>query len=301
MLAVGARRVHGRRHRWRGGVGRGWADQSTEEGAIVDQLHVGAAEERPVDLLQGRDGVLEAVIRAGGHEQLVVCEDEPEERVAGGGVAAESLEDAGHRRRPVTTVVVDLARRAPVGADVGAVELVGAVDPAQAAAAVGRRGERVVGDRVPIADAVAARRLVGRVAVVEVVHRREQVAEALADRPLLRIAAGPEPRHLVVLDGVPVLVGDDVGVLGVVDPAVAEVEAAVERRVEGVVVREVVDVDRDRPVVHIAEPECLDLRLDPGDRRVDARFLEAVVGTREVVVARGRVCRRRGCTEGCCR
>ena len=61
--------------------------------------------------------------------------------------------------------------------------------------------------------------------MVEVVHAGEEVAEALADRALLRIAARPEARHLVVLDRVPVLVQDDVGVLGVVDAAVAEVQA----------------------------------------------------------------------------
>ena len=45
------------------------------------------------------------------------------------------VEDAGQHRRPVAPVVVLLVRRAGVGADVRAGALVGAVDPAQAAAA----------------------------------------------------------------------------------------------------------------------------------------------------------------------
>ena len=85
--------------------------------------------------------------------------------------------------------------------------------------------------------------------MVEVVHPRQEVAEALADRALLD--PGAEAGHLVVLHRVAVLVQHDVGVLGVVDAAVAEVQGVVGVGVEGVVVAEVVDVDRDRAVVGV--------------------------------------------------
>ena len=71
--------------------------------------------------------------------------------------------------------------------------------------------------------------------MVEVVDSGEEVAEALADRSLLGVEPRAVARHLVVLDRVPVLVQDDVGVLGVVDAAVAEVERVVGTRVERVV------------------------------------------------------------------
>ena len=51
------------------------------------------------------------------------------------------------------------------------------------------------------------------------------VAEALADRA--RLSAGAEPRDLVVLDRMPVLVDDHVGVLGVVDATAAVLDLPV--------------------------------------------------------------------------
>ena len=72
----------------------------------------------------------------------------------------------------------------------------------------------------------------GRVSVASVKTGCEVVAEALAH--CAHLSAAPAG-VLVVLDGVPVLVGDDVGVFAVVDSTVAEVDRVVCRRVEGLV------------------------------------------------------------------
>ena len=84
-----------------------------------------------------------------------------------------------------------------------------------------------------------------------------------------------------------------VGVLGVVDAAVAEVQGVVGVGVERVVGAVVVDVDRDRAVVGVREAQALDQALGAGDRGVDARLLEAVVAALVVVVAGRRVRRAR--------
>ena len=187
-------------------------------------------------------------------------------------------------RRPQLAVGVHLAL------DVLRVVL-GAVEPAQAV----HRAARVRG-RVPVGHAgLLERRLVrdrGRDRDGEV------VAECLADRA--RLERGSEARHLVVLDRVAVLVHDHLGVLGVVDAALAVGDRQLLRAVavEGVVAPELVDahqllalVDRrqGRP-----ESERLDVALRLGHPVVRHHLLELILVARVDEPAAG-VARRRPC------
>ena len=79
-------------------------------------------------------------------------------------------------------------------------------------------------------------------------HHREVVAERLADRT--RLGTGAEPGHLGVLHRVPVLVHDHLGVLAVVDAALADRdEVALVVAEEGVVAAELVDAQLDLTLV----------------------------------------------------
>src|SRR6185369_2756479 len=82
-----------------------------------------------------------------------------------------------------------------------------------------RRVAHGIERRVPLGEAVGIVDLLRKKAVQ---RRGEVVAEALAHRAL--VAARAVARDLIVLDRVAVLVVHDVGVLGVVDAALAVVD-----------------------------------------------------------------------------
>jgi len=144
--------------------------------------------------------------------------------------------------------------------------------------------DRVARRGVPVAHAEAARGEEPRVPAVEVVHRREEVAEALADRALLGDLAGSEAGHDRVLHGVAVLVHDDLAVLGIVDAAVAEAHRLVGRHVLRLVLGEAVHLRSDR-IVGLVDAERADVAADAVHRGVGGRLLEAVVAARIAVDA----------------
>ena len=106
---------------------------------------------------------------------------------------------------------------------------------------------------------------------------------------LLRCRAGAEAGHLGVLRGVAELVHDHVGVLAVIDAAVAHVQRVVGGRVERVVVADAVHVDRHRPGEDRGEAEAHEVALHARDRGVGDGLLERVLGAGVVVVARTRL------------
>src|SRR5215207_2674981 len=91
----------------------------------------------------------------------------------------------------------------------------------------------------------------------------------------------PNPGTWLSWNGVAVLVEDDLGVFGVVDAAGAEPERLGDRAVVGVVVRAADDVDLDRPVQHVREPELLEIALHPVDVEIDHDLFERLVGAAE--------------------
>src|SRR5215208_190755 len=102
-----------------------------------------------------------------------------------------------------------------------------------------------VGDGIPGADAwlESSRLRIGEEAA------REVIAECLAHRATL--GAGPESGYLVVLDGVTVLMKDDLGVLCIVHATRAEPERFRERAIVGVVVIAADDIDLDGSIQHV--------------------------------------------------
>ena len=182
-----------------------------------------------------------------------------------GQLGAQRLVDVPQRARPDLAVGVDLAD------EVLRVVLV-AVDAPQAV-----RHRRRVRRRVPVGDA----RLVGRRREVLGDGHGQVVAERLADGA--GIGGGAEAGHLVVLHRVAVLVDDDLGVLGVVDAALAQRdrELAGPLAVEGVVAAELVDAQQLLALVdrrqRRAEAQRLDVALGLGDPVVAHRLLELVL------------------------
>ncbi len=252
-------------------------DQVAGGGTGDDRLAVHPPVEVFVGQDQGIDRILEGLIARIGGEEEVALEEHLEH-----GVASHLLVEATERRRPVAAIVVFLARRSGIGPDIRSRTLVRAVDPAQRLGAPNRGS---VGDGVPVCDRgplVIGLLIIGT-PMVEVEHPGQEVAESLPHGPLLRAAPRSPARDLVVLDRMAVLVEDHIGILGIIDAPVPEVEALVARAVEGVVVRKVVRMHRDRTVVDIIEAECLlDVALDRIDRVIDDRFLERILRAGEI-------------------
>ncbi|CAA9364446.1 MAG: hypothetical protein AVDCRST_MAG36-2937 [uncultured Nocardioidaceae bacterium] len=152
--------------------------------------------------------------------------------------------------RPVVVHLPDPVLEHPAG-----------VEPAQAV-----RHGRGVRRGVPVHDARLRRP--DRPAVLPVRVQpdghREVVAEGLADGA--GVEAGPEPGHLRVVHRVAVLVHDHLGVLCVVDAALAEPDVVV--LVPGVAVVDAVLVD----------PHVLALGVDRPERRAEAERLEVLLG-----------------------
>ena len=155
-----------------------------------------------------------------------------------------------------------------------------------------RRLRAAVRDGIPVADG----RTHGLRLDVGEEARRQVVAEAFAHRAAFLRRA--ETGQLIVLQRVAVFVEDDLGVLGVVHAAGAEGQRLRRRAVERVVVGLAVDVDADRVVERVVEPQVLYVALRAVDVEVDHHFLERAIdpGEEELAIgpldAIGRVLRR---------
>ncbi len=138
-----------------------------------------------------------------------------------------------------------------------------------------------IGGGIPFAHAGIVGGLVGRIALARIEARGEVITEAFAHGPHL---PSPPAGVLVVLDGMAVLVGDDIRVLGVIDAAVPEVDRVVPRGVEGLVVVVPMGIRQGREIPNsigdphvIVEAQAVEIALHRVDGVVDDDLLETAV------------------------
>src|SRR6188472_876766 len=232
--------------------------RGSEDAAVVERGRDRVRRRLTVQGLRRGDDVA----RERRHRAAVEAELALEDRGVGLHVA-DRVADAPERLRPDLAVGVHLADQ------IGGVRLV--LVEAPEAVRLGRRVRR----RVPVRDT----RGIGRRAADDLGHGHGPVvAEALADRAGL---LGRELEALREVDRVAVLVEDHLGVLGVVDAALAEADLVLLVGRERVVHSPLVDPDGLRAHVHRperrAEAERLDVLLRLGDPVVRHHLLELVL------------------------
>ena len=91
-------------------------------------------------------------------------------------------------------------------------------------------------------------------------------------------------RHLIVLDGVPVLVKNNFGVFGVINSAGAESQVPVRWTVMRVVVTQSINVHRNRAVDHVLETKLLKISLYSIDVKINHHFFESAIGPLEAEI-----------------
>src|SRR5258706_15393044 len=124
----------------------------------------------------------------------------------------------------------------------------------------------------------------------------QEIPEAFTHRSAFFF--GSEAGNLIILNSMPVLMENDLGIFRVIDSAGTERQILLGGTVVRVVITLSIDIDRNRVIEQVLEAELLKVPLNSIDMKIDHHFLECTIGTFESKIEVRSLHPLRGCFRG---